>query len=175
MCWCCCPKRRQKYESEQALLGEDENYQSGKQLKTGGREPKTPKINPRDSEDPEQTDSYDAPTDNEDDHEINASVQRFLRNHESNETLSSEYYEQFMKLLKRRRFRRTIVYLGKRKDLSHYEETIKERISPMVKNLEPVPEKEKVELVLDAMVQLILDAEIRAQIVESINGFMSAE
>jgi len=141
----------------------------------GGRERGTPKIS-NDSEDPQnQQDSYDCPTDNEDDPLILTSVKAFLRKYEPNARMQDLYEQQFTKLLGRRRFRRTMVYLGNRKDLSDYKNHIEMRIKGMVRDLEPKPEKDKVDFVVKAMVQLILDADIRKQIIMSVNNHMSAE
>jgi len=175
MCWgFCCPKKQRNHDSEQALLREHETYQGGKQLTTAGD--RAAKIS-NDSEDPQNNqDSYDCPTDNEDDPQILTSVKEFLRKIEQNNGTERELYgEQFVKLLGRRRFRRTMVYLGNRKDLSDYEEHIELRIKPMVRDLEPKPDKDKVDSVVKAMVQLILDTDIRKQVIMSVNNNMSAE
>lgn len=178
MCWrLCCPKKRNGgHDSEQALLHEHETYQgSGKHLTTGGTRDRAPKIS-NDSEDPQNNqDSYDCPTDNEDDPQIQTSVKEFLRKYEHNATLRDLYEEQFTKLLGRRRFRRTMVYLGNRKDLSDYKDHIELRIKSMVKDVDPKPDKDKIDSVVKAMVNLILDTEIRKTIIMSVNNHMSAE
>ena len=63
-----------------------------------------------------------------------------------------------------------MVYLGNRKDLSDYKNHIEMRIKGMVRDLEPKPEKDKVDFVVKAMVQLILDADLRKQIIMSVNS-----
>jgi len=173
MCWSwCCPQKQGGTDSEQALLNDDHDTYQG-----GGKELKTDRAPiSHDSEDPQNNqDSFDQSTDNEDDPVIMGSVQNFLRKYETNVTLRDMYEEQFSKLLQRRRFRRTMVYLGNRNDLSEYKEHIILRIKPLVKDLEPQPEKDKLDLVLKAMTALILDGEIRGQIINSVNHHMSAE
>lgn len=172
MCWrWCCPQQSDP-ETEEPFLHARDTYQGGgKQLTTGERVPLS-----HDSEDPQNNqDSFDCPTDTEDDAQIFSEVNEFLRKFEPNAPLRSLYERQFTKLLKRRRFRRTMVYLGRRKDLSDYKNHILERIRGMVEDLDPKPDKDKVELVLKAMVALILDPDIRKQIIASVNNHMSAE
>lgn len=176
MCWRWCFKRKQRgnVDSEQALLREHETYQGGGKQLTLAAE-KAAKLS-QDSEDPiNNQDSYDCPTDNEDDEQVFKSVTDFLRKSEPNANMQTLYQQQFDKLLRRRRFRRTMVYLGNRKDLSDYKEHIELRIKGMVRDLEPKPDKDKVDAVVKKMIEVILDTDIRKQIIMSVNNNMSAE
>jgi len=167
--WFCPTSRTTTHESEEKLLPRDKTYQAH-QLSTEG-----PRLG-RDSEDPQNTqDSYDCPTDHEDADDVKETVYRFIEDHESNVVNQDEYKAQFDKLLKRRRYRRTILYLGNRKDLSEYKGHIEARIRGMVKDLDPKPEPDKVDNIVDFMVELTLDSNIRKHIINSVNNFMSAE
>jgi hypothetical protein len=171
MCQWFCPRNKTyTHESEKSLLAEDKTYQGAQQLTT-----EAPRLG-RDSEDPQNTqDSYDCPTDHEDADEVKQTVYQFIEDKESNAVNQDRYKKQFDKLLRRRRYRRTILYLGNRKDLSEYKDHIEQRIRGMVKDLDPKPEADKVDDIVDFIVTLTMDASIRKQIINSVNNFMSAE
>jgi len=168
--WFCPRSQTSTNESEKRLLEEHKTYQGAHQLTT-----EAPRLG-HDSEDPQNTqDSYDCPTDHEDAGEVYETVYRFIEDQERNAKNQDEYKTQFDKLLKRRRFRRTILYLGNRKDLSEYKDHIEARIRGMVKDLDPKPEADKVDDIVNFMVKLTLESDIRKHIINSVNNFMSAE
>lgn len=167
----CCPKKKQTAQDDMETgLLKDSTYQGVKQLETGGKSV----AEDHSDSDPDKV-SNDDETDNEDGLEVFASVKKFLQDQEPNDTKCHELNLQFMKLIKRRKFRRTMVYLGNRTDLTDYKKHVQQRLRGMILKYEPVPEKDNVELVTEMMTKLVFDQEIRQQIVMSVNSHMSAE
>lgn len=124
-----------------------------------------------DDDDNEQ-DSYDEETDAEIEPSIIDSARSFFRSYDAENT--ELYVTQFAKLLKRRRYRRMIIYLGNR-NVDEYKNNIRSRIEDMCNHIDPKPEEHMREKVLEAMVKLSLEASIRILIVDCINSKMSCE
>lgn len=124
-----------------------------------------------DDEENEQ-DSYDEETDAEIEPSIVDAARGFFRDYDTDNT--QLYVEQFTKLLKRRRYRRMIIYLGNR-NVDEYKNNIRSRIEDMCNHIEPKPDENMKDDVLEAMVKLSLEAKIRSLIVDCINSKMSCE
>lgn len=126
------------------------------------------------SDDGHEPDSYDEETDAEIEPTIVEQARNFFRAYDSDEQNTELYVEQFSKLLKRRRYRRMIIYLGNR-NVDDYKNNIRSRIEDLCSHVDPKPEEHMKDKVLEAMVKLSLEAKIRSLIVDCINSKMSCE
>lgn len=171
--YCCCCKKDQ--EKEENLLSKD--AEGGYYQAEGIAGELTTKTTGRfqsdgEDEDENEQDSYDEETDAEIEPSIVDAARSFFREHDADNT--ELYVEQFTKLLKRRRYRRMIIYLGNR-NVDEYKNNIRSRIEDMCNHIEPKPDDNVKEQVLEAMVKLSLEARIRSLIVDCINSKMSCE
>jgi len=172
---CCCDKNKDKHES---LLPSKDPEQGGYYQAEGGIAGElTTKTTGRfqsdgEDEDENEQDSYDEETDAEIEPSIVDAARGFFRGYDADNT--ELYVQQFTKLLKRRRYRRMIIYLGNR-NVDEYKNNIRSRIEDMCNHIEPKPEENMKEQVLEAMVKLSLEAQIRSLIVDCINSKMSCE
>jgi len=170
---CCCDKDQDKtqkllpqadpeagYYQAEGIAGELTTKNTGRFQSDG------------EDEDENEADSYDEETDAEIEPNIVDQARSFFQGHDAEHT--EIYVQQFTKLLKRRRYRRMIIYLGNR-NVDEYKNNIRSRIEDMCNHIEPKPSESMKEQVLEAMVKLSLEAEIRSLIVDMINSKMSCE
>jgi len=170
---CCCDKEDDQNESLLPKDPEGGYYQAegmAGELTTkpnGGQ-----KFSEGEDDDDNEADSYDEETDAEIEPSIIDQARSFFRSYDADNT--ELYVAQFAKLLKRRRYRRMIIYLGNR-NVDEYKNNIRSRIEDMCNHIDPKPEENMKEQVLEAMVKLSLEAHIRCLIVDCINSKMSCE
>jgi len=169
---CCCPERDELDEPILPNKGAESGYYQAEGGLAGELKTKNRFQSDGEEDEENEQDSYDEETDAEIEPSIVDAARGFFRKYDADNT--ELYVEQFTKLLKRRRYRRMIIYLGNR-NVDEYKNNIRSRIEDMCNHIEPKPEENMKEQVLDAMVKLSLEAEIRSLIVDCINSKMSCE
>jgi len=124
-------------------------------------------------ENDEEDDTYDTDTENEEDPDVYARAKRILNDYTRDQKKRTDYFVQFCRLLSRRKFRRTMVTLGERRDFDSIAQARKE-IRPIFRHLEP--KTDDVDGTLKAIMECFVEkVEFRTLIVSSINAKMSAE
>jgi len=150
--FCCCPQK----EEQEPLLAKN---QGGLHESDGFKGE-------------EMNSSYDEETDAEIETNIIDQARIFFKQHDN--AIVSICEEQFKKLLKRRRYRRMITYLGVR-DVEEYRDNVKRRLKKMLFQIEPTPPEENQDKVLIAVLKLSLQLEMRRLIMNSVANQMECE
>lgn len=170
---CCCDKGNEQSETLLPKDPEGQYYQAeGMAGELTTKANNGQKFSEGEDDDDNEQDSYDEETDAEIEPSIIDQARSFFRSYDADNT--ELYVTQFAKLLKRRRYRRMIIYLGNR-NVDEYKNNIRSRIEDMCNHIDPKPEENMREQVLEAMVKLSLEAHIRCLIVDCINSKMSCE
>lgn len=172
---CCCDKEGDQSENLLPKTDAEGGYYQAEGMGIAGElttKAATGRFVSDGEDDDNEQDSYDEETDAEIEPSIIDVARGFFQGYDANNT--ELYVEQFTKLLKRRRYRRMIIYLGNR-NVDEYKNNIRSRIEDMCNHIEPKPAEDVKDQVLEAMVKLSLEAEIRSLIVDCINSKMSCE